>query len=469
MRAPGLTAAYAPAVRRLALCSIVLTWACTSGPAISTCIPGTSAACACPDGLTGAQTCSALGTFGPCACLRPDAGPPDGPPIDAGPPDASTWDGGRPTGGTEGQPCLPDSAGERCGAGLECFRMTEASDDQDVVEICVRGCEDDTGCAASATGNTLCREIRFGFDACVFAEVAEGETAELSHRRGAPMTGCAAERSAGGGGLVGVARWTGSGLWALEDDQSSCVRNCNPDDPADCTARAPHCSTPFFNSQTLPGVCVVDRKLAGASCSRVDGTQMCSRARDTDGRLVCCDYLGQEPDATRGQCHQLCSIADQDCSTAHDPARNPACIDVAVSASSPDLGICSDGCSRHPDDCAAAGTEGNGMNCVYGFLRSSTTATIDNPSMSFCYDIQLPLLDPWLSPQDPGDNCSGARLQCPDGTYCETDDFPSGQGGCLVGCTTSTAAAMTGCEGAAITTCAPARSVDLVAGRCAPF
>jgi len=415
----------------------------------------------------GAQICDAEGRFMACMCTGSDGGVVDtGADAGLGPIDASTPDSGVTPPGSEGRQCV---AGGCASADLECFRMSSDTETEDVIEICVRRCENDDECAASEVGNTLCREIRFGADACVADEVAEGEVAELSHRRGSIMTGCAGGASPGGGYLVGVARWTGSGLWALEDDQSSCARNCNPEDPADCTDRAPHCTAPFFNSSTMPGVCVVANKRAGAACSRIDATQMCSRDRDTDGRLVCWDYLGQDSDSTRGQCHQLCSIADQDCANSHDPSRRPACINMNLSDTSDDLGMCSDGCSRHPDDCTGTGSSGAGTNCTYGFLRTSTTATIDNPSISLCYDIQTPVLDPWLGPREPGGNCVNARLQCPDGTYCETDDFPSGQGGCLAGCTTSTTSTVTGCEDLPITTCAPARGDELVAGRCAPF
>ena len=71
--------------------------------------------------------------------------------------------------------------------------MSRDTQEEDVVNICLRTCDPDNGdndCTASAIGNTLCREIRFGQDACVAAEVMEGEVAELSMLRGGPMTGC---------------------------------------------------------------------------------------------------------------------------------------------------------------------------------------------------------------------------------------------------------------------------------------
>jgi len=350
--------------------------------------------------------------------------------------------------------------------------MTRESQSEDVVQICIRRCMSDDDCSASTIGNMMCREIRFGTDACVSAEVAEGEVAELSLRRGGPMTGCDDELSAGGTHLVGVARYAGSGLWELEDDQSSCLRQCSVDDPDDCTAVAPHCSAPFFNSDEVPGICLAAHLKQGATCSRKNGLQQCSRDRDADGRLVCWDYIGQEDDPAVGQCHQLCSVRDQDCINSADPNQSPRCLDLSISSTNDDLGLCSDECSRHPDSCAGMGSNGMGQNCFYGFLRSSTTATIDNPSVAFCYDIQPPVLGAWTAPSMPFDNCDDNRLSCPDRTYCETNGFRNGRGGCMYGCTTATTATSTrtGCEdGAPYMECSPARSPEFKAGRCAPL
>jgi len=72
---------------------------CSDDTSVSTCVPGTSAACACPDGTTGAQVCTSDGTFEPCSCgAGMDAGPraPDaGEGTDAGEPgDAGAEDAG---------------------------------------------------------------------------------------------------------------------------------------------------------------------------------------------------------------------------------------------------------------------------------------------------------------------------------------------------------------------------------------
>jgi hypothetical protein len=53
---------------------------CNSGGQFSKCVPGASAACACPTGQQGAQTCNSAGTFAACVCAAPglDAGGPGG-------------------------------------------------------------------------------------------------------------------------------------------------------------------------------------------------------------------------------------------------------------------------------------------------------------------------------------------------------------------------------------------------------
>ena len=444
--------------------------AACSDAEVPVCVVGQSNSCACTDGRPGAQICEAGGTYGACVC----ADPPDGGVVaaDSGtiiPPVPDSGVGPRPTEGTEGYECRAAAGGDTpCDDGLECFSMSE--DNAEVLDVCILRCQSDDECATSSVGNTLCREIRFGGDACVSAEVGEGETAELSLRRGGPMTGCDDELSAGGTYLVGVSRRVGSGLWDLEHDQSSCVRQCDPNDPADCTARAPFCNTPFFNSQERPGVCNVARKQAGATCSRADATKMCSRDSDQDGRLVCWDYLRMFEDPALGQCHQLCSLAGQDCKNAHDPSKNPRCVDTGVSSTSGDVGMCSEGCSRYPDDCDGPGEHAEGQICFPAFLTTSTTPRdFDNPHVAFCYDVQPPVHRPWQSTMDPGDNCYESRLSCPARTYCETSGFPGNLGACMFGCTTATTATVTGCEMAPVTTCAKAHGDEFDAGRCAPF
>lgn len=420
--------------------------------------------------------CGDDGTFEPCVCAAPpDAGTPD-----AGPASRLGTEGYPPAvradcQGSSDPSCCSDAPAGNLGCMdplLTCFRATSTSetDESQIVRLCMRLCDDDLDCELSDE-NRLCREIRFGQDACVSAEVAEGETANLSRVRG-PLTGCANDLSAGGTYLVGVSYYVGSGLWELAHDQSSCVRQCSPSDPSDCTARAPHCTAPFFNSTERPGVCTTARKRAGASCSRADGTQMCSRDSDADGRLVCWDYLGQYDDPTRGTCHQLCSVADQDCSNAHAPGQTPVCLGVL--STSTVTGLCSDGCGRHPDNCDALGSglndgsPGVGMNCTYGFYRDSG-ATIDAPDVSFCFDIVPPVLDPWDFTAS-GDNCEDLRTSCPDGTYCEADGT-TGDAFCVYGCTTATTAMQTGCEGRGSPhdVCRKAREEEFEAGFCAPF
>ncbi len=443
------------------------------GPVVSECVPGRTESCACTDGSSGAQQCQPDGTYAACVCTAPpDAGGPE----DAGQL-AGARDEGYPPGNVPACPdgtdrCCSDSPNTNlgCDLGLQCFRLTSTSetDESMVARTCLRRCESDIDCQESAA-NPLCREVRFGADACVATEVNEGETANLSEVNG-PLSGCNAEPSAGGTFLVGISRPTGSGLWELAEEESSCVRQCSPNDPSDCTQRAPHCSAPFFNSTERPGVCTVARSRAGAPCSRKDGTQQCSRNRDEDGRLVCWDYLGQYDDPSRGTCHQLCNIANQDCVNVHDSSQTPTCLQSLTSTIT---GMCNDGCSRHPASCQGPGADlvggepGLGMNCTYGFLRDSE-ATVDTPDIALCYDIVAPALDIWDFTAS-GDNCEDAKNSCPVGSYCQNDGT-TGDAFCVFGCTTSTTASMSGCEShpSPHDSCRPLSS-DLEAGFCAPF
>jgi hypothetical protein len=52
---------------------LALLGGCSSGSQAAKCVPGASAACACPAGQQGAQTCTAAGTFQACQCSVPDA------------------------------------------------------------------------------------------------------------------------------------------------------------------------------------------------------------------------------------------------------------------------------------------------------------------------------------------------------------------------------------------------------------
>jgi len=441
------------------------------------CIPGQSEACACPNGRMGSQVCTVMRTYTACVCQdepdMSDAGVGQNPDATQGYPDAVAPPPPPPSSpaGTEGYACEidPISNAELCDEGLECYRMSSASETDNPISICIRACATDSDCSSSQVGNNLCREIRNGQNACVSGEVEEGEIAELSLRRGGPMTGCSAVRSAGDAYLVGISYWSGSGLWQLEHDQSSCVRKCEPGDPMDCNAEFPYCNAPFFSDGT--GVCSTGHKKSGARCSRLNGSDMCSQDASIDGDLVCWDYLGSHSDSSIGQCMQLCSISAQDCKNSHDSSLTPRCLDMGVSPANPDRGICSDECGRYPDNCAGAGTHGAGQNCSYGFLRSSTVASIDNPSLSFCWDIEPPVLGLWENGTT-FDNCYNKRFSCPNGAHCETNGFTGPRGGCFYGCTTASDAPTTGCEDKTIngmsTTCQKARTPQFDAGRCMP-
>jgi len=454
-------------------------------PIAASCVPGKSEACACPNGKNGSQICTVTRTYTACVCQDDpnmgDAGVGQNPDATQGHPDAA--EPPPRTAGTEGYACEKDpiTSAELCDEGLECYRMSSTSETDNPISICVRRCESDDECAASTIGNNLCREIRYGRDACVSGEAEEGEIAELSMRRGGPMTGCSSDRSAGDAYLVGISYWAGSGLWQMEHDQSSCVRKCSVDDASDCTEKFPYCNAPFFTDGE--GACSAGYKRPGAQCSRLNGTDMCSQDDDYDGSLVCWDYLGSHEDPTIGQCMQLCSISMQDCKTTHDATQTPRCIDMGISSTNPDRGMCSDECTRYPDNCAGTGVHGAGQNCAYGFLRSSTVSTIDNPDISFCWDIEPPVLGLWENGST-FDNCYTKRFSCPDGAHCETNGFQGPRGGCFMGCTTATTSSTTmgktGCENVFVgtasiaTTCEKARPAqtpsdpDFDAGRCMP-
>ncbi len=83
------------------------------------CVPGLSVTCACTDGQTGAQACSAYGTFDPCVCSRSavDAAEADASAVDASGVSEGA-DGGRTDGGIDAAfPTIP-----RCvpGLSMEC-------------------------------------------------------------------------------------------------------------------------------------------------------------------------------------------------------------------------------------------------------------------------------------------------------------------------------------------------------------
>src|SRR5687768_18130604 len=74
---------------------------CGDDSAVSTCVPGATASCACLGGAAGVQECLDDGTFGECRCPMPgmDAGPTPG--VDSGPTPGA--DSG-PTPGVDGGP-----------------------------------------------------------------------------------------------------------------------------------------------------------------------------------------------------------------------------------------------------------------------------------------------------------------------------------------------------------------------------
>lgn len=107
---------------------LVLLAACS--PATTTCTPGTTTECICPDSRSGAQSCNAEGSgFDTCACTGSDGGVPDADvradasgrdgdvsPRDAGEPrDAGDFDAGTDSGSDTGTDAGPPSA--TCPAG----------------------------------------------------------------------------------------------------------------------------------------------------------------------------------------------------------------------------------------------------------------------------------------------------------------------------------------------------------------
>lgn len=136
---------------------------CGSEPAVSTCVPGESRACACADGSSGAQTCSDEGRFDACSCVP--AGVDGGPmPFDSG----TTSDSGSPPGEDAGgdppdsSVLDPDTGTSGCTAGeTECGG---ACVDTDSDESNCGGCDDGTGAHTCATGQTCTGGICTGGD-----------------------------------------------------------------------------------------------------------------------------------------------------------------------------------------------------------------------------------------------------------------------------------------------------------------
>jgi len=58
---------------RIGACVLFFAAGCSAAQTVSECTPGASSACACTSGAMGAQTCSAVGTFGACSCDGRDA------------------------------------------------------------------------------------------------------------------------------------------------------------------------------------------------------------------------------------------------------------------------------------------------------------------------------------------------------------------------------------------------------------
>lgn len=149
---------------------LVIVTGCDAG---TSCVVGASQSCACTDGSSGAQTCVAGGTFGPCACIALDGGARA---IDGGARDDAGLEldaGDAPDGGTDAGPGA--DAGPTCGD-----RRTQAPETCDdgnrATEACAYGetaCDVCDGTCALVAGATA-----YCGDATVQdgEEVCDGET-----------------------------------------------------------------------------------------------------------------------------------------------------------------------------------------------------------------------------------------------------------------------------------------------------
>ncbi|MEQ8977836.1 MAG: hypothetical protein RL846_07915, partial [Deltaproteobacteria bacterium] len=368
----------------------------------------------------------------------------DGGPRDGGPPP-------RCPDGTEG--CACTFSLQCVDPGLTCFGaspMGTAPADQ--INVCLRLCAADAECGASTIGNALCRPVRTDMRACVAAEVTEGLTIDFSRRVVNTMTGCADD-------LFAMPAIGGSGLGALEDDQASCGRPCDPNAvapaPNSCTATYPYCNPDVLASVTTPGICTLRPAQSGDVCSRSSVVGLCDTAsvNGVAPSPVCLgvpfdlvDPDDPSPMPAPGMCVVQCNLANPNCGFADDPMAGPA-VCRQVRASNTTTGICSNDCGLYPSPCGRAAAFGLGSTCT-GDLNFEPAFPF-----AFCRNVMPPTIPEYNFAGAPpaSQRClmvPGGETRCEANTRCLDD----GMGGlCIRTC--SSTAAVSGCLATGNTVC----------------
>jgi hypothetical protein len=383
----------------------------------------------------------------------------DGGPRDGGMmPDAGFRDAGPRDGGP--QPACPDGT-EGCACtfsltcndpALTCFAASPpGTPPAQQMHICLRFCSQDTDCTASTVGNTLCRPVRANQQACVSAEVGEGQTADISRLDAPAMTGCQID-------LYPLPRFAASGLTALADDQASCGRPCDPNAamgmPNSCTMTYPYCNPDVIVSVTTPGICTVRRAQSGDVCSRASAVGLCDTAPigNASPSPVCIGVPYEQlspgdPSATSdlGTCFIQCALANPNCAFVDDPVVGSA-VCRQIRASNTTTGICSNDCTLFPSRCGRPGAFNQGTSCS-GDLNFEPAYPI-----SLCRNVQPPTIPEWNWAGQPpvSQRClvqPGGAVRCEANTRCVSDQPMTGV--CIRTCDSSTTAAAnmaTGCE-----------------------
>lgn len=393
-----------------------------------------------------------------------DLGVEDGARIDEE--DAGISDAASPPPGDGGMEGLRDHLGGSCTPGptrqgscadadLQCVEWS-LPQSMTKVSTCVRPCTASADCADEMT-NRVCASVLLEQKACVSGTVGEGEVAELSLRRGGPMSGCAEP-------LEAFPWYVGSLLFALEDDQASCGRRCRV--AGDCRTPTPFCSTGVLTS-TPSGVCQVRKAAKGALCSQRSVIEMCDSSETED---VVCVNLGLTEADNRplerelGHCLEVCTMDRPVCATRSDPRLSATC--ELGFFSNETLGVCDDNCTAFPDGCSGAGSDAAEGGNARGSTCVQFGAAFDAPDQALCIDIaqEGELFSAWDFMAPPAAPCADNAYRCPDRTTCTTVDLGAQQtSACVYGCDTMTGA---GCEGTGFPTCGAVFGEGLRSGVC---
>ena len=200
-----------PALLSSCILAGVLAAASCGGGDDATCVPGTSIACTCTDGESGAQVCQADETYGMCSCT----GGADAPTADAPTADATTTDA-PPQG-----PCDPLAApgAQGCNAGQKCtwVIIQDAPETVGMVGCVADGTVASGGaCTVGPAGQTT------GFDDCTAGNICiAGTCTDVCGFDGSAAAACA----------TGYDCTRYSGLFANGDDDpiaGACKAACDP-------------------------------------------------------------------------------------------------------------------------------------------------------------------------------------------------------------------------------------------------